>query len=84
MNTTIHRVHLHDLRSSQILHPDWSVSAAAALVGALLLAPMAMFAFASTGVVVAVALVGAGLGLAAAASNDDGLPEPQVRAPLDG
>src|SRR4051794_40889824 len=77
MSTAIDRIHLHDLRQSRILHPDPTVTVAAALVGVLIVAPMAMFAFASTGVVVAFGLLGAALGaLAAGLANADQVEQP--------
>jgi hypothetical protein len=70
MSTATHRFHLHDLRTSKVLHPDVAVAIAAALVGALIVAPIAMFAFASPPLVVAFALLGGGLGFLAAGLAD--------------
>jgi hypothetical protein len=91
MNQAIHRiqhVHLSDLRSSEILHPDASVSISAALVGALLLGGISMMAFAPIGWTVAIGLIGAALGFFAAGLENEeesetlGLVEPAEASAL--
>jgi hypothetical protein len=77
MNRAIDRIHLSELRSSRILHPEWSVTLTAALVGALTLGVIASFAFPPVGWIVAFALVGAVLGaLAAGLANAEEIELP--------